>query len=149
MRKEITHTFFFPHPPKLVWEYLTKADLMAQWLMPNDFLPIIGHAFQFRIALLPQYDFDGIVYCTVLEIVPLKKLSYSWKCGPGNGIIEMDSVVAWKLHPKDNGTELLLEHTGFKETDLTLYTVIKGGWLQNIKKIDDLINKATHDKTNT
>jgi len=37
MTKSIKHQFFFPHPPETVWEYLTKPELMEQWLMRNDF----------------------------------------------------------------------------------------------------------------
>ena len=53
MTKSIQHKFFFPHPPEVVWEYLTKAELMEQWLMKNDFQPIVGYDFQFRIKPLP------------------------------------------------------------------------------------------------
>jgi uncharacterized protein YndB with AHSA1/START domain len=45
MAKIIKHQFFFPHPPETVWEYLTKSELMAQWLMKNDFQPIVGSIF--------------------------------------------------------------------------------------------------------
>ena len=99
MTKSIKHQFFFPHPPETVWEYLTKSELMELWLMKNDFQPIVGLDFQFRTNPIPSLDFDGIFYCKVLEIVPFKKLSYSWKGGPGNGEITLDSVVVWKLEP--------------------------------------------------
>jgi uncharacterized protein YndB with AHSA1/START domain len=66
---------------------------------------------------LPDYNFDGIVYCKVLEVVPFKKLSYSWKSGPGNGGITIDSLVVWTLDPKEGGTQLLLEHSGFKKLE--------------------------------
>ncbi len=39
-----------------------------------------------------ELDFDGIFYCRVLEVSPFKKLSYSWKGGPGDGSITIDSV---------------------------------------------------------
>ena len=110
MAASIKHQLFFPHPPAMVWEYLTNAELMELWLMKNDFQPIMGHEFQFIIKPIPSLDFDGIVYCKVLEIVPFKKLSYSWKLGPGDGTINVDSVVRWELQSKDNGTELLLDH---------------------------------------
>jgi len=79
MTKVIKHQFFFPHPTEMVWEYLTKPELMEQWLMKNDFQPIVGHDFQLRTGPILSLDFDGIFYCKVLEIVPFKKLSYSWK----------------------------------------------------------------------
>src|SRR5882672_5960551 len=138
MTKSIYHQFFFPHPPEVVWEYLTKTELIAQWLMDNDFLPIVGYDFQFRTKPMPSFDFDGIVYCKVLEILPFKKLSYSWKGGPGNGRITLDSVVEWKLQLKDNGTALFLEHSGFME-NINIYSIMNEGWLKNMHKISELI----------
>ena len=143
MADDIKHQFFFLHPAEQVWEYLTRAELMELWLMPNNFLPIPGHDFQFRIKPMPQLDFDGIVYCRVLEIVPNQKLSYSWQAGPGNGKIDLDSIVIWKLIPKDNGTELLLEHTGFRGyNNLGMFSAMNDGWFKNIQKIAELIKAA-------
>jgi uncharacterized protein YndB with AHSA1/START domain len=149
MAKSIKHTVFFQHPPEVVWEYLTKAELMALWLMKNDFQPIVGHDFEFRTKPLPQFDFDGIAYCKVLELVPYKRLSYSWKGGPGEGKINLDTVVVWTLVGKEAGTELFLEHTGFSEVEnLLIYGGMNQGWLKNMHKIDELIKAAKHDTTN-
>src|SRR5579863_7455553 len=115
MNRTIKHNLFYSHTPEIVWEYLTNSALISQWLMPNDFQPIVGHDFTFRTKPIPLFEFDGIVYCKVLEIIPYKTLSYSWKGGPGNGKINLDSIVVWKLSPKDGGTEVLLEHSGLME----------------------------------
>ena len=153
MAKSIRHQFFFQHSPEVVWAYLTKAELMAQWLMESDFEPLIGYDFQFRSRPIPDLNFDGIIYCKVLEVVPLKKLSYSWKLGPGGGKIAIDSLVEWTLNSKEGGTQLLLEHSGFKETEdvsiNTLFTMMDAGWLKNINKIAELINAAEHGATLT
>jgi uncharacterized protein YndB with AHSA1/START domain len=150
MAKSIRQQYFFPHPPEVVWEYLTNAELMGLWLMKNDFQPLIGHDFQFRTNPIPSLNYDGIFYCKVLEMVPFKKLSYSWKGGPGEGKITLDSVVVWELEPKDKGTELFLVHSGFSEVEnLAIYNGMTGGWLQNIQKLADRINAATHGTTNT
>src|SRR5882757_445082 len=82
MKKTIKHQFFYPHPPEKVWDYLTKPELMEQWIMKNDFQSIVGLDFQFRTNPIPSLNFDGVFYCKVLEIVPFKKLSYSWNSGP-------------------------------------------------------------------
>jgi uncharacterized protein YndB with AHSA1/START domain len=149
MSKSINHTLFYPQKPELVWEYLTTPALMAQWLMPTDFEPILGHEFTFRTGPLPKFDFDGIVYCRVLEILPPKKLVYSWKGGPGNGQVTMDSVVTWTLIEKDKGTELTLEHSGFKVlTNVDIFNGMNAGWLQNMKKILDRLNAAAHGHAN-
>jgi uncharacterized protein YndB with AHSA1/START domain len=142
MTKNIQHQLFFPHPPEVVWEYLTNAELMQLWLMKNDFLPVVGHDFQFRTNPMPAFEFDGIAYCKVLEIVPFKKISYSWKGGPGEGKITLDSVVEWKLEAKDNGTELFLDHSGFTElVNLSMFDAMNNGWLRNMHKIAERINE--------
>jgi uncharacterized protein YndB with AHSA1/START domain len=149
MTKSIKHQFFFPHPPAIVWEYLTKPELLELWLMKNTFQPIIGADFQFRTNPIPNLNFDGICHCKVLEIVPFKKLSYSWRCGPGGGEITLDSVVVWKLEQTAKGTELFLEHSGFgKEENLPFYHGMTDGWLKNLQKIANLLNAAQHGNTN-
>jgi len=149
MTRSIKHHFFYPHPPETVWEFLTNPELMEQWLMKNDFQPIVGLDFQFRTKPIPGLDFDGIFYCKVLEIVPFKKLSYSWKSGPGDGKITLESIVVWKLQPTEKGTELFLEHSGFsKEENLDFYNGLMHGWLEKFQKIAELLKAASHDNAN-
>src|SRR5215471_5057272 len=147
MTRTIKHSIFYSHGPEMVWEYLTKSELISQWLMPNDFQPRVGHEFTFKTRPLPSFEFDGIVYCKVLEIVPLKKLVYSWKGGPGGGKINLDSIVTFTLMAKSDGTELLLEHSGLME-NVNIYTAMSDGWLKNIRKIDELINATKYGTTN-
>ena len=145
MKTAINHTWFYNHPPQDVWEYLTKSELIAEWLMNNDFKPIVGHEFQFRVRAMPAFDFDGIIYCKVLEIIPYKKLIYSWKGGPEKGKINLDTIVEWTLTPKDNGTELQVTQSGFKNENLSIMSLMDEGWLKNIKKIVDLLKTESND----
>ena len=113
--------------------------------MKNDFQPIIGFDFQFRTNPIPSLDFDGIFYCKVLEVVPFNKLSYSWRSGPGEGEITLDSVVVWTLQSTDKGTEVLLEHSGFaKKENLNFYDGLTHGWLEKLQKIENLLANAAH-----
>lgn len=145
MQNSIQHRLFFPHPPADVWEYLTKPQLIKLWLMETDFEPVVGYDFMFKTKPIPNFDFDGMIYCKVLEVVPNKKLTYSWKGGPGDGKITMDSMVRWTLTPKDNGTELFLDHSGFKVlTNINIFNAMDEGWLKNMKKILELLNMANH-----
>lgn len=135
MQKDIVQTWFFQHSPETVWMYLIDSKLLAQWLMENDFKPTVGHEFMFWTKPKVKVGFDGKVYCKVLEVIPEEKLSYSWRGGPGNGKITLDSVVTWTLTPKDGGTELLLEHTGFKGMRNYLsYFFMNKGWANNVRK---------------
>lgn len=150
MRKTIKHQFSFPHPVETVWEYLTNSDLLASWLMKNDFKPIVGHEFQFRTGPIASLNFDGIVYCKVLDIVPLKHLSYSWNSGSGDGNISLEPVVSWYLEATEKGTDLRLEHTGFaKKENLEFYNGLLRGWLEKLEKIANLLNAEKHGDTNT
>ncbi|HEX4443047.1 MAG TPA: SRPBCC domain-containing protein [Galbitalea sp.] len=102
---------FLPHPPEKVWRALTDSALIALWLMPNDFVPEIGHAFTFTTRPVPAQGFDGIVRCEVLTLRPLAELSISWRGG------SLDSTVTWRLEPEGTGTRLFLTHDGFDDDD--------------------------------
>jgi uncharacterized protein YndB with AHSA1/START domain len=141
MKKEIKQALFFPHPKEIVWDYLTKPELLAEWLMENDIKPIVGHKFQFRSKPAPSIDFDGICYCEILKVVPFKELAYSWKCSPTDNGHKIDTVVKWTLTPKDNGTELNLHQTGFKEIENNLfYMAMDNGWSKNMEKLLQNLN---------
>lgn len=138
MERDIRHTWFLPHSPETVWDYLTIPELLAQWLMESDFQPIVGHKFMFNTKPKVKLGFDGMIYCEVLEVNPLKKLVYSWKGGPGKGKISLDSIVTWTLIPKNNGTELQLVHSGFKGMrNYIPYLIMNKGWQKIIKRLID------------
>ena len=84
MKKMIKYNWFFEQSPEIVWKYLTTSDLIAQWLMNNDFELVPGREFMFKSNPQPSMDFDGNVYCRILDIDPLKKLVYSWKIRQGS-----------------------------------------------------------------
>lgn len=101
-------------PPEKIWRTLTTSEVIAKWLMPNDFAAVVGHRFTFRTK--PMGDWDGVVQCEVLACEPPRMLRYSWKGGadsnPAYGS-RLDSEVTWTLTPVDGGTHLRMEHDGF------------------------------------
>ena len=109
MQNQINKEWMYEQSPNEVWEYLTQADLIARWLMPNNFKPIIGHEFQFQVNPIPSLALDGVFHCKVLELIPFQKLIYTWKGGPGNGLFTLDTVVEWTLEKHGKGTKLLLK----------------------------------------
>lgn len=149
MTKVIKHHFFFAHPKETVWEYLTKSELLEQWLMKNNFQLELGHEFQFRTNPIPGMDFDGVCHCKVLEIVPFQKLSYSWKGGSGDGTVALDTIVVWKLATNEKGTDLFLEHSGFGKTEhANFFPGMTDGWIKNVQKIMNRLNTVNHDSAN-
>ncbi|UZR96473.1 SRPBCC family protein [Chondrinema litorale] len=149
MQKEINHQFTFGQPPEIVWEYLTDSELLAQWLMPNDFKLVVGHKFQFGAKPKLKIGFDGRIYCEVLEIIPHKKLVYSWKGGLSKENPSLDSIVTWTLTPIDTGTVLRLKHSGFKGLKNYLpYFIMNKGWVKIGKRLFEKLNLKENDTTN-
>lgn len=144
MQKEIKNEWVYEQSPNEVWEYLTQPELIALWLMPNNFKPMPGHEFEFRTKPIPGLDLDGIFYCKVLEIIPFQKLTYSWKGGSGNGVFTLDTVVEWSLEKYGNGTKLFLKQWGFKEANLAIFTAMTDGWQKNIQKMINHLNATTN-----
>ena len=148
MKKMIKYNWFFEQSPETVWKYLTVSELMAEWLMKNDFDLVPGHEFMFKSSPQPSMDFDGNVYCKVLEIDPLKKLVYSWKIRQGEQKLLMDSVVTWYLISKKGGTELILEHTGLDGWKEIMFQAMNKGWDQNVRvKMGNLFNIKPYNET--
>jgi len=137
MQKDIQQAWFFTKSPKEVWEYLTKPDLIEQWLMKSDFQPVAGHKFRFTFEPKENSRYEGIVYCEVLEVIPFTKLSYSWNGSTNDRKRKFSSVVMWTLVPKENGTELQLQHSGltFLE-DILNHT---NGWKVCLASFEELI----------
>lgn len=140
MQTEIRNEWIYEQSPNEVWEYLTQAELLELWLMPNNFKLVVGHEFYFKTNPIPSQNLDGIFYCKVLEIVPYQKLVYSWKAGTGNGIFSLDTVVEWTLEKLGNGSKLKLKHSGFKEANLAIFTGMTDGWDKKIKFTIQLLN---------
>ena len=124
----------FPHSPQKLWRALTENTLLAQWMMNNDFAPVVGHKFQFRADPMPNWN--GIVDCEVLALEPLKSLSYSW----GTGGLEsgLQWVVLFTLTPTDSGTHLRMEQSGFRPDQQAAYQGANYGWqkfLGNLERV--------------
>jgi uncharacterized protein YndB with AHSA1/START domain len=133
MAKTLKFEWFFPHEKEVVWECLTTPELITQWLMANDFAPRVGHKFEFRSK--PQPGWSGIVYCEVIEVVPNKRLAYSWKSGSSPEKINMSTVVTWTLTEQANGTKLNLVHDGFAGFRGYMISKMMGkGWNSHIAK---------------
>ncbi|MEO5865855.1 MAG: SRPBCC domain-containing protein [Sphingomonas sp.] len=103
------------HPPQKLWRALTQPHLIEEWLMKNDFAPVVGRKFDFRADW-------GSVDCEVLEVEPNKTLSYTWNA------MGLESVVTWTLTPSATGTHLRMEQAGFRPDQEQAFQGAKYGW---------------------
>ena len=104
-----------PFPPEKIWRALTQPHLIEEWLMKNDFEPVVDHRFHLRADW-------GAVDCQVTAVEPNKTLSYTWAA------MGLESVVTWSLTPTGTGTLLRVEQAGFRPDQQQAYQGAKFGW---------------------
>jgi uncharacterized protein YndB with AHSA1/START domain len=124
----------FPHPPEKLWRALTENQLVAQWLMKNDFEPVIGRKFKFQSEPVPNWD--GVINCEVLIVEHLKRLSYSWTT------MGVEFLVQWTLTPAEGGTHLRMEQSGFGPDQQRAYQGAKYGWQKFLGAMEQVLART-------
>ena len=99
----------FDAPVETVWKAITEIDQIKQWYMPalDSFKPEVGFETQFSIH---HNGKDFLHFWKVTEVVPRKKITYSWKYAGYPG----DSLVTFELFSEGDKTKLKLTHTGLE-----------------------------------
>lgn len=120
-----------PHPPSKVWRALTEGQLIEEWLMKNDFQPVVGHRFSFRST--PVQGWDGVINGEVLVVDPPARLSYTWST------MGMQNDVAWTLTPTAAGTHIRMEQSGFGPTQEANYKGASYGWKNFLGKLEQVV----------
>jgi len=96
-------------PVKKVWQAITDKEQMKQWYFDvSDFKSEVG--FEFRFAGQGSKGEQYIHICKITEVVPLKKLQYSWQYLDRAGY----SVVTFELFEETGKTRVKLTHTGLE-----------------------------------
>jgi len=126
----------FPHPPEKLWRALTQSELLADWMMANDFQPMVGHKFKFTAQ--PVANWDGVVKCEVLEVQPHARLSYRWGVG-GDALGAIVSVVTFTLTPTGKGTHLRMEQSGFRPDQERNLQGAKYGWQKFLGGLEQVL----------
>ena len=133
MKTEIKHSWFYNQTAEEIWAYLTQSELIEKWLMPNNFEPTVGRKFEFTTNPIPSMNLNGSFYCEVMEVIPLKKLVYSWNGGASINDLSLNTIVEWTIETKENGIELHLVHTGFTTENAMILGAMTEGWDKNIQ----------------
>ena len=95
-------------PAAAVWQALTDADAMRQWYFNLPlFRTEVGFRFEFTGG--PE-DRQNLHLCEVTEVIPGRRLTYSWRYDGYPGI----SYVTFELEPEGEATRLTLTHTGLE-----------------------------------
>jgi uncharacterized protein YndB with AHSA1/START domain len=118
----VVYEVHYEHPPDTVWRAITDSAALARWLMPNDFVPEVGH--KFAMDARPNF---GNVDATVLVVEPPRLLVCEWTINGTSTIVRME------LQPVAGGTRLFLEHRGLPSEHQAEFD---GGWDSKLR--DDL-----------
>ena len=123
-------------PVETVWNAITDKTQMKQWYFDlDDFKPEVGFEFKF------DGGSDDKVHhhlCKIVEVVPHKKLKYSWSYEGFEGM----SYVTFELFDEAKTTKVKLTHEGLetfpqnnpdfaKESFMKGWTYILGTSLKN------------------
>jgi uncharacterized protein YndB with AHSA1/START domain len=124
------------HPPERLWRALTQPHLMEEWLMKNDFAPVVGHRFKLT------GEWGGVLDCEVLEVEPQRTLSYTWNFANDDPAYALESVVTFTLTPTAAGTHLRMEQAGFGPSQKQAYGGAHAGWKQFFDKLEQVAARA-------
>ena len=124
----------FPHPPEKLWRALTQPHLIEEWLMKNDFTPVIGHRFKLRGEW-------GELDCEVLAIEPNRTLAYRWDRLHDNAAFSVKSTVTFTLTPTGNGTHLRMEQVGFRADQRQAFGGAMQGWQNMFTKLEQALSR--------
>jgi uncharacterized protein YndB with AHSA1/START domain len=113
-------------PPEKIWRALTQPHLIQEWLMKNDFKPVVDQKFRLSAGW-------GSVDCQVLTLEPNKSLSYTWDA------MGLASVVTWTLTPTSRGTHLRMEQAGFRPDQQQAYQGANFGWQKFIAALEQVV----------
>lgn len=95
-------------PAEKVWKAISDKNEMKKWYFDlPEFEAKQGAKFQFYGGT-PEKQYLHL--CEVKEVIPGKKLSYSWRYDGYEG----DSLVTFELFPEGDKTKLTLTHSGLE-----------------------------------
>jgi len=126
-----------PHSREKIWRALTEGSLLAQWVMPNDFQPVVGTRFTFRTG--PQAHWNGVAEGQVQTVMPLEELSYQWNISGQDARQTLETVVTWTLTPVSGGVLLRMEQSGFQVQNELNYQGASVAWPGFLVRLEHLL----------
>lgn len=123
-------------PPEKIWRALTQPHLISEWLMKNDFSPVVGHRFNL------SGDWGGVLDCEVLVVEPNRVLSYTWSFAHDDPAYALESVVTFTLAATRVGTLLRMEQVGFRPDQKQAFGGAKAGWREFLAKLEQILART-------
>ena len=74
----------------------------------------------------------------MLEIVLLQRLVYSWNASGDQAADGLKTIVTWTLTPRESGTLVRMEQSGFRPQDDVGYRGMGGGWPRILARLEEV-----------
>lgn len=117
------------YPPEKIWRALTQPHLIEEWLMKNDFKPVVGQDF----TLTGDW---GSVACQVRALETNRSLTYTWDA------MGLESIVTWTLTPMGAGTHLRMEQSGFRADQQQAFQGAQYGWQKFFASLEEVLART-------
>jgi activator of HSP90 ATPase len=105
----------FTASPQRIYEVLLDSKQFAAFTgLPAEIDPKVGGAFK---------TFGGLIVGRNVELVPDQRIVQAWR--PTSWDPGVYSIVRFELKPQGSGTLVVLDHTGFPESD---FDGLSSGW---------------------
>lgn len=133
---QITKRVWYPQAPEAVWAALTDPAALAEWLMPNDFRPVVGHEFRFTCDPCPG-PIGAVTRCQVLELEAPRRMLWSWHMDVKPGLRPAQPMlVEWTLEPERGGTRLVLKQSAYDgPRGLVVRFMMSIGWRLMLRRL--------------
>jgi uncharacterized protein YndB with AHSA1/START domain len=126
VKKEITVNA----PRETVWRYFEDPDLLAGWLMRNNFTGALREEFQFFAQR--SDDWDGRVLCRLVEFQRPAKIAFTWDANTIGG----ETLVTIELTEQGDSTRIKLVHANFENASSDVRPLVErhaAGWEDHLR----------------
>ena len=133
---EIKKIVLLDAPIETVWPYISTAEGIGAWFMPNDMEPVEGKEFVLQAGPWGESP------CTVTEVHSPNSLSFNWG---------KDWHIQFQLKETESQTELTFIHGGWEDGKQTEFgeshDVVRprmsGGWDGLLAKLKNIMESKT------
>ncbi|MDF2681285.1 MAG: hypothetical protein K0R47_2475 [Brevibacillus sp.] len=128
--EQIVKEIFIEARPETLFTFFTDPDKLVRWMGRQVLLePKIGGKYRIDI------NGSDIAMGEYVEIVPYEKIVMTWGWEKSKVVPPGSSTVEFRLTPKDNGTLLVLTHSGLPAEEIPSH---QHGWTHYMARIHQL-----------
>jgi uncharacterized protein YndB with AHSA1/START domain len=132
--------------PEVVFEAISRAEYVAQWLSPSDAIQTEVTQFDFRLGGRFRLGFSegskhyGFVSGEYIEIRVPERIVFTWTWEPPDAHAGIETEVEIELTAIGGETELVLTHRRFPASEMR--TRHAEGWAGALTRLERLMEKG-------